>query len=110
VFRDVVDVGLVARRRDNTLDPGLLSSERLLLQAADRQHLADQGDLAGHGRVGTGEPAGDQRCQGGCHRDPGAGAVFRNRARRHVHVHVVLREPILLSIEVALGPRKGRGR
>ena len=57
VLGDVVDVGLVQLRRDDALDPGPLSRQRLLLQAADRQHLADERDLAGHRRVRS-APAG----------------------------------------------------
>jgi hypothetical protein len=57
---DVVDVGLVHRGRDDALDSRLLSGQRLLLQAADRQDFPDQGDLAGHRGVSSGGTTGDQ--------------------------------------------------
>ena len=49
---------LVSTGDDQPLDVRALRGERLLLEAADRQHLASQGDLAGHRRVGasTGRP------------------------------------------------------
>jgi hypothetical protein len=40
VLGDVLDVALVERRADDVLDAGALGGQRLLLQAADRQHLA----------------------------------------------------------------------
>src|SRR5919202_3989489 len=36
VLRDVLQIGLVAGRRDDARDPGALGGQRLLLEAADR--------------------------------------------------------------------------
>src|SRR3954469_14161042 len=54
------DVALVALRNDDPLDPGPLGGQRLLLQAADRQHLAGQCDLAANPAVRAHRLAGDQ--------------------------------------------------
>src|SRR5207244_9845693 len=53
VFGDVLEVLLVPPRQDHALDAGAPGGEHLLLDAADRQDLAAQGDLAGHGKVRT---------------------------------------------------------
>ena len=57
-------------------------------QAADRQYLAAQRDLAGHRHIGAYRVAGQAGDQRGAHRDTGARAVFRRRPFRHVHVDV----------------------
>src|SRR5438445_538049 len=46
---DVLEVALVAARKDDGGDAGAVRAEHLFLQAADWQHLAAQRDLAGHG-------------------------------------------------------------
>src|SRR3954467_4256916 len=48
VLGDLVDVGLVELRGDDGPDTEALRRECLLLQPADRQDLAREGDLAGH--------------------------------------------------------------
>ena len=48
VLGDLVDVGLVERGAITVRDAVALGGERLLLQPADRQHLAGERDLAGH--------------------------------------------------------------
>ena len=73
------------RGHDHALDPGALRGQRLLLEAADRQHLAGQRDLAGHRRRrrATGRPR-DQRGERRRHRDAGRSArpwAPRRRAR-----------------------------
>ena len=49
------------RRRDHAPDTVPLGGQRLLLEPADRQHLAGQRDLAGHRHVRTDGPPGQQR-------------------------------------------------
>src|SRR4051812_5314121 len=93
VLGDLVDVGLVQRGRDHRRDAVALGGERLLLEAADRQHLARERHLAGHGDVVAHAAPADQRRQRRHHRDAGAGAVLGRRAGRHVDVDVVLGEP-----------------
>ena len=105
VRREIVDVGLVAPRRDHAGDLGALGGQRLLLSppigstwpvsvispvmAVSDAHRA---------------PA-DQRGQRGGHRDPRARAVLGDRARGHVHVHVVLPEPVLGHLARRAWPR-----
>src|SRR6266487_3755817 len=48
VLRDLGDVALVSPREDHPLDLRSLGGKHLLLDAADRQHLAGERDLAGH--------------------------------------------------------------
>ena len=57
VLGNLLDVALVALGDDHPLDPGPLGRQRLLLEAADRQHLAGQRHLAGH-RDFVARPAG----------------------------------------------------
>ena len=49
--RDLLEVALVLLREDHLGDAGAGGGEDLVLDAADRQHLAAQRDLAGHGDV-----------------------------------------------------------
>ena len=46
--RQILQVVLVLARQDHALQPGALCGEHLLAQAADREHLPRQRDLAGH--------------------------------------------------------------
>jgi hypothetical protein len=62
------------------------------LQAADRQHLAAQRDLAGHRHVLADLAPGQRRDERGRHRDPGRGAVLGDGAGRDVDVDVALVE------------------
>src|SRR6185369_10297524 len=62
--------------------------KQFLFDAADRQHLTAQRDLAGHRNV---PPHGDARqCGSHCrrHRDTGRRSVFRNRAFGNVNVQI----------------------
>ena len=77
-----------------TSDPVALGGERLLLQAADRQHLPGQRDLAGHRHVVAHRAPAEQRHERGGHRHAGARAVLRDRPGGHVDVEVVLGEPV----------------
>ena len=81
--------------------PGALRGEHLLLDAADRQHLAAQRDLAGHRDVGRGAAPGEQRGERGHHRDARRGPVLRHRAGGHVQVQVGLREELRVEAELA---------
>ena len=82
--------GSLRRGASTRLTPGALGGERLLLQAADREHQPGQRELAGHRRVVAHAALGDQRHQRRRHRDPGARAVLGDRAGRHVQVDVVV--------------------
>ena len=78
--RDVIQVRLVPLRDEDRGDPRPVRGEQLLLDAADRQHPAGQGHLAGHRHVGPHGPPGKQRRQGGGHRDARARPVLGDGA------------------------------
>ena len=58
------------------------------VDAADRQHEAAQADLAGHREVAADRAAGQERREREEDRDAGARPVLRDRAGRHVDVHL----------------------
>src|SRR4051794_32266021 len=95
VIGEVLGVRLVAARGEHALDPRPLRRERLLLEAADRQHEAGQRQLARHRRVVADPAVRDQRHERRRHRDAGARPVLGNRAGGHVHVDVVGLEEVL---------------
>src|SRR5215211_2677498 len=112
VLREVLEVGLVASRGQHALDAGALGGERLLLQAADREHEPGQGQLPRHRRVVAHPSLRDERHQGGGHRDAGARPVLRDRAGRHVQVDVVGLEEVLrqaVRVRAHVGERGLRG-
>ena len=86
------------------LMPARCAPEHLLLDAADRQHLAAQRDLAGHRHVVAHRPSGEQRRQRGRDGDAGGRAVLRHRAGGHVDVQVEVLEEVGGDAE-ALGAR-----
>src|SRR4051794_3278639 len=112
----VVDVGLVAARDHQPLYLGPLGRQRLLLQAADRQHQAGERDLAGHRGVRAHGPPRYQRRERRGQRDSGARPILGNRACRHVDVHVVVGEPLVghaaavqrRGVALHVGERRGR--
>src|SRR6476469_7091220 len=95
MLRDILAIALVQLRRDDQLDAVALGGERLLLQPADGQDLAGQGDLPGHRHLAAHDPSGDQRAQRGGHRDARARAVLGDRAGGNMDVQVVGCEPVL---------------
>ena len=65
-----------------------MRGQHLLGDAADREHLSAEGDLAGHRHVGTDRTpreGGDQR---GGHRHAGRGALLGDLGRLHVQMDV----------------------
>ena len=108
VGRDVVEVGAVALGDDHLGEAGGVRGEHLLLQAADREDAALERDLAGHPDRVLHGPPGEERRQRGRHRDPGARAVLRNRARRDVHVELAVQPLVgdLESVGVRAYPRE----
>ena len=83
---------------------GAMRGQQLLLQSADRQHLAAQRDLAGHGDIAAHRNPAQRAGQSGCDGDAGRRAVFRNRAFGHVHVNVKVAVEIARQSE----PRRPR--
>ena len=94
--------------------PDAVGREQLLLDAADRQHLAAQRDLAGHRHVAPHRDAGERRHERRAHRDARGGPVLRNRTLGHVDVDVdlaaeVARDPELLCARAHEGHRRVGG-
>src|SRR4029453_8915283 len=77
---DLLHVALVAVGDDHLLDARSLGGERLLLQAADRQDLPRQCDLAGHRHVVAYRAIADQRGERGGHRYSRGRAILGYRA------------------------------
>jgi hypothetical protein len=71
---------------DHVGQAGCVRGERLLLEAADRQHPALECDLAGHPDGVLDRAAREQRHERRRHRHTGARAILGDRARRHVNV------------------------
>src|SRR5579862_2508210 len=97
---DVVEVGAVALRDDDVGQPRCVRGERLLLQPADRQHATLQRHLAGHADRVLDRAAREERRERGRHRDAGARAVLRDRARGDVHVEAGVVERLLFDSEL----------
>ena len=104
----VVEVAAVALGEDHVGEARGVGGEHLLLQAADRQHAALQRDLAGHADRVLDRAAGQERRQRGRHRDAGARAVLRDRARRDVHVELAVVEGVVRDAELAARARARR--
>ena len=83
VLGHLVDVGLVApRARRRRPDAVALRGQRLLLQAADRQHLAAERDLAGHRDVVAHRRPVSSETSAVAIVTPALGPSFGDRARR----------------------------
>ena len=80
-------------------DAGAGGGEDLVLDAADREHLAAQRDLAGHGDVAMHGDLRDRREQRRGHGDAGRRAVLRDRALGDVDVDVELRVEVGIEAE-----------
>src|SRR5580658_197677 len=81
-------VFLVGARQDKIKDAGTQRGEQLLLQSADGQHFAAQGDFAGHGDVAPDRNLGQRTGQRRGHGDAGRWAVLGDRALGHMQVQV----------------------
>ena len=101
----VVEVAAVALGQDHVGQPGRVRGQHLLLEPADRQHAALQRDLAGHADRVLDGAAGQQRRERRRHRDAGARAVLRDRARGHVDVELASLEARPASMPSSLGVR-----
>src|SRR5215218_10517931 len=69
----IVEIGLVVLRQQDLGDSAPYGTEDLLLDAADRQHPAGEGDLAGHREVVLRLAAGEGGDHRGRHRDTRGG-------------------------------------
>ncbi len=89
IIGDVRKILAVLLRNQHRGNPATVGRQKLLLQTADGQHLATQGNFPGHGHVGTHRDLGQSGHQGGAHADPGAGTILGRGAFRHMHMDVV---------------------
>ncbi len=87
-----------------------MRGQQLLLQAADRQHLAAQRDLAGHGHIGTHRDAGQHRHQRGRHGNARGRAILGRRSFGHVDVDVALLEHLILDAQASRSRTHHRAR
>ena len=83
----VLEIGPVALGQDHLGETGTVRGQHLLLDSADRQHLALQRDLASHADGRLDGPVGQQRDERGGHGDAGRRPVLGNGAGRNVDVH-----------------------
>src|SRR6185503_2469298 len=110
VFGDVLEVGAVSLRDDDVGDACRMRGEHLLLEAADRQYAALEGDLAGHADRVLDGPTGQERRDRRRHRDPSTRTVLRYRARGHVKVEGALLEELLVDPELGSASAHRRER
>src|SRR5580693_5046709 len=110
IVGDLGEIFLVFLRDQYRLQAAAEGGEKLLLEAADRQHPTAQGDLAGHRDVSLYRNAAQHRNDRGHHRHAGRRAVFGRRTLRHMDVDVLLledsrqdAEDIAARLDVALG-------
>ena len=75
---------LVLARQDHAGQSAPTRTGHLLLDAGDREDVAGQRDLAGHGQLRPHPTPGERPHQ----RDPARGPVLRLRGRLSVHVQV----------------------
>ena len=90
-------------------DAGPVGGQQLLLDASDGQHLALQGDLAGHGDVGLHRAAAEQAGQRGRHGDAGRRAVLGHRPGGEVHVEAAVERLAVDAERLAVGPDERQG-
>src|SRR3972149_9510564 len=92
ILGHLFQVLLVVLGDDNVLDAGAVGRQHLVLDGADGQDFAPQGDLAGHGDIAADGTVGQRGDEGGGHGDAGRRAVLGYGAGRGGDVHVILLE------------------
>src|SRR6267142_3463062 len=90
VVRNLNQILLVFVRNQHSLDPPPMSRQELLLQPADGQHFAAQGDLARHRDIRPHRNLRQRRNQRRAHSDTGTRSVLRSGTFRDVQVNVEL--------------------
>src|SRR6266853_437441 len=99
VVRDFCQILHVLVRDEDGLHAAPVSREELLLQSADHQDFAAQGDLAGHRHIRPDRNSRQHRHHRGADADSGARAVLGRRAFGEVNVDVVLLVEVLGDAE-----------
>ena len=107
----LIQIGDVVLRDEDGLHPLTVSSHALFAQTADGQHVAVQGDLAGHGDIAAHRDAGQAGHQRRGQGDTGGGAVLRHCAFGGVDVQVALFQAlrvdaVLIRMDADIGDGK----
>ena len=84
----LLDIGAVRSGRKDGLDTGSMRGQDLLLESADGEDLAHEGDLARHGDVWADGRLGEERDKGGEQRRARARPFLADAPLGHVYVHV----------------------
>ena len=100
IRRQIVQVGLVALRKDDFRKTGRLRRHYFLLQASDRQDAALQSHLTRHSDGALHWPAREQRGERRDHGDPRTGPIFGNSTRGDVHVKLPSFECMLVNSQL----------
>jgi len=109
----LVDLLAVVPRQNDACEPGAVGREHLLLDAADREYVAGEGELAGHGEVAAYCAPGDRRDQRRGDGDPGRGPVDRPDVGLQVDMEVgAAREVRVEAVAAGVGaePRQRGAR
>src|SRR2546428_516679 len=93
-LRDLLEVLAVRLREDDRVDLSPPRGQDLLFHAADRQDVAAQGDLTGHGNRSLDGLVGQNRDDGGRYRDARRRAYLGDRSVRHVDMDVQVTEGV----------------
>ncbi len=99
-LRQFFEISLVLFWQQDLLDAEFVGSQDFLLDAADREDFAGEGDFPGHSSIASDSSACIGRCHGGCHRDACGRAVFRYGAFWQVDVGVEGFIEIILESQV----------
>ena len=101
--RDVLDIFFVLLGDDNLFDAAAVGRDDLLLEPADGQHPAAQGDFAGHGHLAVRGPFGKGRDDGGAHGNAGRWTVLGYSTFGNVDMQVELAVELAVDAE-QVGP------
>src|SRR5690606_32629602 len=95
---DLLQVAVVEAGDEDFLHAGAVRGQALLLDPADGEHIAAQGDFAGHGRVVFHQTPGDEGGQCDQNRHTGRGPVLGRGTRGDVDVEVKVGKLLVLHL------------
>ncbi len=91
-LRYVVQIWLVPTGHDDVRETSTVGCKQLLLDASDGEDLALRRHLASHTQSASDWPTGEQTGERSHHGDTRRRAVLRHRARRYVHMEMLILE------------------
>src|SRR5579871_2140284 len=100
IGRQLLQILLVLLRQENGPDAGPVRGQDLLLDAADGQHTASQGDLAGHGDLLANRTLRQGGGDGGRNGDSGGRPVFGNATGRNMDMDIELTIELLVDSQL----------